>query len=426
MTPQTTFNIPYCFYGGNLAAMRCKDKEVMLDGPAETGKTLAELYRLHACAIKYPGAQFSILRKIKADLYGTVLRTFHRDILTPYAPFVQVYGGKRPQQYDYPNGSCIWVGGLDDPGKTLSGERDIIYLAQAEQASLNDWEMLTRCVTGRGSVMPYTQLRGDCNPSHPTSYIIQRGKEGKLTRFTSTHKDNPTLWDRERGEWTEQGQRTRQVLSDMSGARRDRLYLGLWAAPEGAIYEVFDEARHKVARFEIPATWPRLVGIDPVGAYVAAVWVAFDPQNQTFVVYREYCEPFGVPLSQHARNILELSAGETIFWWVVGAPSERQPRADFTSYGIPAEAPAFPDVWSGIDRVNEMLTHNELFIMENCTGLLDEVGGYRRKMDRDGRATDVIEDKDTYHRLDALRYGVVGPDRPPVRGIAYMPKVIGY
>ena len=263
------------------------------------------------------------------------------------------------------------------------------------------------------------------NPGPPTSWIIQRGREGKLTRFTSTHKDNPTLWDHERNEWTLQGIESRNVLSNMTGARRDRLFLGLWAAPEGAIYEVFDEQRHKVATFDIPPTWPRFVGIDPVGAYIAAIWVAYDPQNQTFVVYREYCEPFGIPTSQHAKNILELSVGETIFWWVVGAPSERQPRADFASYGIPAEAPAFADLWSGIDRVNEMLSFNELFVMEHCTGLLDEIGGYRRKMDKDGRITDKIEDKDIWHRLDALRYSCVGPDRPAVRGVAYMPKRIG-
>jgi len=172
--------IPYCFYGNNREAILLKEREVILSGPAETGKTLALLFKLHTLAYKHPGAQFSIVRKIKADMYGTVLRTFTRDILKNYAPGVSKYGGEKPEWYDYPRDTRIWVGGMDNPGKTLSGERDVIYVNQAEELTAADWEYLTRCVTGRGSVMPYTQIIGDCNPSHPQSYILQRAAKRKL------------------------------------------------------------------------------------------------------------------------------------------------------------------------------------------------------------------------------------------------------
>ena len=36
------------------------------------------------------------------------------------------------------------------------------------------------------------------------------------------------------------------------------------------------------------------------------------------------------------------------------------------------------------------------------------VGTYRRKLDAQGEPTDEIADKRKYHRLDALRYAVVG------------------
>jgi phage terminase large subunit len=412
MSSKTTFRVPYKFYGGNLAAIKCKAKETMLDGPAETGKTLAELWRLHACALKYPGAQFAIIRKKKTDLHGSVLRTFTRDILEPYAPFVDHYGGKVPQWYDYPGGSRIWLGGLDEPGKTLSSERDIIYVCQAAQLSLNDWEMLTRCVTGRGKIMPYTQLRGDCNPAHPTSWIIQRGRDGKLKRFTSTHRDNPTLWNRERSEWTAQGIETRETLGNMTGARRKRLFQGLWAAPEGAIFEVFDESRHKVSAFEIPPSWPRFAGVDPVGAYVAAIWIAYDPADQVFHVYREYCEPFGIPTSKHVKNMLDLSQGEFIHWWATGGPSERQQRLDFQSHGLPACTPGVSDVWAGIDRLIEALDGRELVVHDSCPKLLDEIGSYSRKIGRDGLPDEkTIQDKDKYHLIDSTRYAWVGPER---------------
>jgi len=40
--------------------------------------------------------------------------------------------------------------------------------------------------------------------------------------------------------------------------------------------------------------------------------------------------------------------------------------------------------------------------------LLDELGGYRRELDKGGETTEKIHDKAKYHHLDALRYVVAG------------------
>lgn len=407
--------IPYCIYGGNKEAILCRKPEVVIAGPAETGKTLAMWWKIHTLANKYPGAQISIIRKVLSDLYGSALRTFKRDFIDRgYAPGITSYGGEKPQWYDYPNGSRIWVGGLDKPGKTLSSERDIIYVNQCEQLSLVDWEYLTRCVTGRGAVMPYTQLIGDCNPGPPAHWIKTRTKEGKIAFFESTHKDNPTLWDQEQQEWTKQGEHTLSVLSNMSGSRLLRLYHGLWAAPEGAIYDVFDEDKHVVKHFDPPALWPRAVGVDPFGAYIAAVWLAWDAQSGILNVYREYYREFGETTPGHVDNILRESRGETVFAWVGGGPSERQARADWAGAGIPLLEPPIGDVWAGIDRVYQLLKDFKLVIHDNCPNLLSEIGSYRRRL-KDGVPTEAIESKESFHMLDALRYIVAWLTEPGER-----------
>jgi len=407
-------NIPYLFYGGNREAILCREPEVILAGPAETGKTLALLYKLHLLAYKYPGCQLAILRKKKVDLLPSILRTFKRDILENYGPGVTHYGGEYPQWYDYLNGSRIWLGGLDDPGKTLSAERDVVAVCQTEELSVSDWEYLTRVTTGRGAVMPYTQLMGDCNPSSHTHWILSRTRAGKITKFDTTHKDNPTLWDHERCEWTTQGKRTLARLSAMTGTRLLRLYHGLWAAPEGAIYDVFEadlgeygQKRHVVKSFPIPAMWPRAVGIDPFGAQIAAVWLAFDPNNGILNVYREYMQPFGLTVAGHAQNIKAETADESVFAWVCGAKSERAWRTEWTAAGIPVIEPPISDVWVGIDKVYQLLSEFRLVFHDCCTNLISEAGDYRRKMGRDGTAQETIENKDTYHVLDSLRYVVV-------------------
>jgi hypothetical protein len=397
-----TYEVPYSFYGGNRRAVLCHDPEVVLAGPADTGKTLALLWKLNTCAIKYPAASIVIARKQLTDAYSSVLVTFQKKILGDDAP-VEIYGGEKAQWYDYPNGSRIWVAGLDKPGKVLSAEHDIIYVNQAEELALVDWETLTTRTTGRAGNMPYSQTIGDANPGPPTHWIRARKS---LTLFESTHRDNPQIYDPDTGELTEQGKQRLGRLANLTGSRKLRLYQGIWAAPEGAIYDVFDEERHKVKSFAPPTAWPRAVGIDPFGAQVAALWVAFDPVNGVLNVYREYCEPFGLTAAGHAENMLKLSAGEGVYAWVGGGPSERAWRTEFQAAGIPLLEPPVPDVWVGIDRVYQLLKEFRLVIHDCCVGLLSEIGDYRRKMSRDGVATENIENKERYHELDSLRYVV--------------------
>ena len=55
-------------------------------GPAETGKTIAQLWKLHVLAFKYPKASLVILRKTLTSTYSTVLRTFQEKVLGDDAP----------------------------------------------------------------------------------------------------------------------------------------------------------------------------------------------------------------------------------------------------------------------------------------------------------------------------------------------------
>jgi hypothetical protein len=414
-------------HGAVRDAINCRDAEVVCAGPADTGKTLGLLNKLDVCARRYPGASIVIARKQLTDTFGTVLQTFARKVIHREieAGIIKVYGGEKAQWFDYPNGSRIWVAGLDKSSKVLSAEFDLVYINQAEEVSLPDWEVLTTRVTGRAGNMPYSQLISDANPGPPTHWIKSRARSGQLTLFESTHRDNPEIYAPVTGEITEGGRQRLLRLRSLTGSRKQRLFLGLWAAPEGAIYDVFEEERHQVASFVPQPTWPRTVGIDPVGAYVGALWAAWDPQARVLNIYREYLESFGVPTRKHAENILALTRPESVFAWYCGAPSERQHRADFQSHGIPCVAPPYGDFWPGIDRVNELLTDFALVVHDCCVNLLSEIASYRRVM-KDGIPTDAVEDKHSFHLLDCLRYLVVGLTGPREDvGVSYAPVQVG-
>jgi len=141
-----------------------------------------------------------------------------------------------------------------------------------------------------------------------------------------------------------------------------------------------------------------------MGAYIGTLWGAFDPVDRRLHIYREYLEPFGVTTPEHARAVLKLSQGETIWAWVIGGPSERQAVVDWSAVGIPGVAPPSLGVWEGIDRVIQLLADGALVVHDCCVNLLSEIGSYRRKLTRGGEPTEVIERKSEYHGLDCLRY----------------------
>lgn len=225
-------------------------------------------------------------------------------------------------------------------------------------------------------------------------------------------------------------QEYRDAERTMPGDDFFMFYRGRVARLRTMIYDCFVEAVNKVDSFPIPARWPKAVGVDPLGAETAAIWIALDPDKAQVHVYREYLAPFGETTRGHVENVLEMSKNEIIGIWAGGGPSERQSRADWTGAGIRLFDPPNIGVWPAILRVYELMKPGRLVIHKSCVHLLDEIGSYQRDRDKDGSLTDRIKDKSKYHLLDALRYIVSLVTEPMPDGeMRYMdiPRVnVGY
>ena len=235
----------FTFYGAAKEFVKYQGAEAVIHGPAETGKTISALWKLHLCALKYPGASIVIARKVLSSTYSTVLQTFIKKVLIDEEAWgVKSYGGEKSQWFDYSNDSRIWIAGMDKSSKILSAEHDIIYVNQAEEIELSDWETITTRTTGRAGNMPYAQTIGDANPGGSQHWVLKR--EG-LKLFKSRHVDNPALYDVD-GTLTRQGKITIERLQSLTGVRRKRLYEGLWVTAEGAVYDMFDRHIHAIDR----------------------------------------------------------------------------------------------------------------------------------------------------------------------------------
>lgn len=419
--------VGYQPYGAAVEFWKYKGSEVIIAGPAETGKTRAALEKFNALCWKYAGSQNALIRKVKSDMHGSCIQTYEDKVLG-YKPQVRgtpivKYGGEHVEFYDYPNKSRIWVGGLDNPGKILSSERDFVLVNQAEQLDLDEWETITTRTTGRAGHAPYAQVMGDVNPGAPSHWIRHRES---LRLLHSRHEDNPVLYDRN-GQLTAQGRRTMAVLDNLTGTRKERLRYGRWVQAEGVVYPQFDEAIHLIPRFDIPVDWRRIRVIDfgLKNPFVCAWW-AIDNDDRLYR-YREIYMT-GRTVTTHARQINELSQYESIYETICDHDAED--RQTLAENGIP-NIPAKKDVASGVGFVQDRLAHKNLegkpdprilYLRDSLieidqslaeqrkpTKTEDEFGGYIWK-DKVLKEQPVQEDN---HGMDMSRYTAAYLDAKP-------------
>lgn len=240
--------------------------ELLIAGPAGTGKSLACLEKLHMMCLLNPGMRGIIIRKTLTSLGSTGLVTYRHKVAAESLASGDVhwYGGSPQEaaQYRYSNGSTITVGGMDKSIRIMSSEYDLAYIQEATELTENDWEAITTRL--RNWRVSFQQILADCNPDVPTHWLRERVRRGTTVMLESRHEDNPALYDEryvlspdgtERIEYvlTEGGAAYIGKLDNLTGVRYLRLRKGLWVAAEGLIYEDFDPTVHLTTIPEIQA-----------------------------------------------------------------------------------------------------------------------------------------------------------------------------
>lgn len=432
------------FYGPAREFWAYKGPEAMLSGPYETGKTFAALTKLHALLCKYPNSRALMARKTYASLIGSACVTYETKVL-PTLPDnpdsgVKKYGGELPWLFTYPNGSRLVVAGLDKANKVLSAEYDFIYVNQAEECTLDDWEKLTGRATGRAGNAPYTQVFGDCNPDVPTHWIMNRNR---LKIFDQRHEHNPNLYNQETGELTQQGIKTMEVLDALTGLRKKRGRLGLWVSAEGQVYEGYDPDVHLIDSFEIPKSWTRYRSIDfgYVNPFVCQWW-AKDHDGRLYLYREIYMTKRTVRV--HSEQIHRLSGSEQYAATV--SDHDAEDRATLSENNISTN-PATKDISRGIQAVEERLKIQDdgkprLYIMKDALVEADpvlyreypgdtqpvnteqEFASYVWPDSKDGKPNKEVPVDMYNHGMDAMRYLVMEIDGMYEMSYGSMPSAI--
>lgn len=406
--------VEYAPHGAAREIFARRDPEVLLDGPAGTGKSRACLEKLHLAALKYPKMRGIIVRKVRDDLREAALQTFDIHVLSPFDN-VRKVGGENVQHYAYPNGSRIVVAGLDRDTKVMSAEYDMAYAQEATELDEEEWEKLTTRL--RNGKMPYQQLIADCNPGAQSHWLNQRCERGVTTRLTSRHEDNPVLWDGEG--WTAGGQSYIARLDNLTGARKERLRYGKWVSSEGAAFAEFYRPQHVIEPFAIPGTWTRWTATDyGYNDPWATVWLARSPDRQRVVCYREAYQT-GLTAKEQAQRFkfltgmesIRLSVADPSMWGQREKLSTSSVADEYAMEGVHLQA-ANNDRLGGWAKLHEALAWQQLAqranpprlqIFDHCENLIREIENIEVSKTRP-------EDVDTHasdHALDALRYGLM-------------------
>lgn len=203
--------------------------------------------------------------------------------------------------------------------------------------------------------------------------------------------------------------------------QRDARSKGIPQLGSGAIYPV-PESDFVVAKFSIPAHFPRCYGMDVGWNRTAAVWLAQDPDSRVIYAYDEHYMGKEEP-SIHAAAIRARGA------WIPGVidpaakgKSQRDGQELLQNYidlGMDLE-PAINAVEAGIHQVWELLAGGMLKVFDSLQNLRQEMRLYRR--DENGK---VVKDND--HACDSLRYGIIsGRDRMKTQPVKRDPNTMQY
>jgi hypothetical protein len=257
-------------YGGASDLFLSTDREIVIAGGARTGKTNGLLVKARWEAETFPGWRQLFVRMTRRSLSESVLPDWEHKVLGAGHSAL----GRRQRDsrsvYQFPNGSTVILGGMDDPAGFLSAELDSIKFFQGEQLPKPKfWELLLSRLSG--SAGPYVQAVLDVNPAGTQHWILKRCREliclvcgqghadlsretcekcggeelGRMRWIDSRHQDNPLFFDHGTGKWRPKGRAyLLGVLGRLRGPQRERYLNHQWVDEAGRVLEEWDPAVH--------------------------------------------------------------------------------------------------------------------------------------------------------------------------------------
>lgn len=349
-------------------------------GGTRSGKTYSILQALielcHANADS--GAVITIARKTFPAIRASVMRDFFE--------ILEGEGLYNPAQHNKSQATYVLFGNLiefisvDQPQKVRGRKRDILFVNECNELTLEDWRQLILRTTGRIII--------DYNPSDEFHWIYDH----VLTRddhtfFQTTYKDNPHL-----------PQSTIDEIERLKDADENywRVYgLGERGTSRATIFT------HWKQTAQVPEGWKLLCyGLDFGYTNDPTAIVGVYTDGEGFCL-DELCYATGLTNAAISSTLREAGVSRTAM--VVADSAEPKSIDEIHGHGFNMHpARKGPDsVRSGIDYMRS----RPLLITERSVNGIKELRNYKYKEDKNGRQLN--EPVDAFnHFVDAARYAI--------------------
>ncbi|MFB9687691.1 PBSX family phage terminase large subunit [Amycolatopsis plumensis] len=383
-------------------------------GAVSSGKTIASLLAFLIALADAPTRGLIVIS-------GKTKETIERNLIEPLQS-VELFGALAKHVHHTRGagtatilGRTVHIVGANDSLAEGKIRGATIALAYADEATLlprGFWMMLLSRLR-----VPGAKLLATTNPDGPAHWLrrdfILRAAEVGLRSWHFTLDDNPSL----------DPVYVELLKKQYVGLWYRRFILGEWCLAEGAVYDMWDPARHVVKELPQIDRWLS-AGIDygttnPFAAlilglghpeqdgtrrlYLTHEWRWDSKHQRRALTDVEYSEKFRTWLGELPHPHFPAAKG---IWpeWTVVDPSAASFVQQLHRDGLTPTL-ARNEVLDGIRTVSSLLARDLLRVHESCEGWISEVGGYSWDPDKAEKGEDApIKAAD--HSLDGGRYGI--------------------
>ena len=351
---------------------------ISLQGSARSAKTYNSMIWLIIDALNNAGSRTSVVRKTLPALKGSVLIDF-KEILNRMQIWDSKQFNKTELIYTLPNKSWFEFFSTDDEQKIRGRKRDKLFVNEANEISLMEWQQLLMRTT------KYAIL--DYNPSFSEDHWIEQvNKDPDTYHLISTYLDNPFL-----------EQKIIDDIEKLKGKNKSlwTVYgLGLRAVIEGRIFDSYEIVE------EIPEyVHKRWVGMDfgYTNDPTAIINVAISGED---LYFDEICYRTRMLTNDIIKVLKEECQGKKII------SESADPRlideifnAGLNIFSVSKFAGS---IEAGLTKMQEF----HFKITKRSTHIKKEVDNYVYDQDRDGRYLNKPVDEFN-HAIDAGRYVIL-------------------
>jgi PBSX family phage terminase large subunit len=215
-----------------------------------------------------------------------------------------------------------------------------------------------------------------------------------------------------------------RIKASFSGLFYQRMVRGMWALADGAVYDMFTEAKHVIAHDDMPHMSRILaLGIDHgMTNATAGILLGLGVDGHLYAMDEWSPPPKGLSIGEQADSLRDWLADRTTPEWIYVDPAAKAFKVEIKKAQIGRSTDATNEVEDNINTIGALFSSGNLFISDRCTHLRDEIPGYvwdPKKTDKGEDAVIKLDD----HYLDAFRYAIASTEKLWRRTIRSLIKV---